>query len=95
VFVKMIADGDDGRGPRIIYAGQQSHIREYLASHRDWYLGDIPELVRNLVGVEIASSDGKVGGPVDVLELRPHGAAQWIQRKAECSAVSSVMAGAE
>lgn len=44
-FVKMVADGDDGRGPRIIYAGQQSHIREYLSSHRDWYTGDVPDLV--------------------------------------------------
>ncbi len=93
-FVKVIADGDDGRGPRIIYAGQQTHIREYLASHRDWYTGDIADLVRNLVELEIRASDGKVGGPVDVLQLRPH-AAQWIQRKAKCSPSNSLVTGAE
>lgn len=25
--------------------GQQSHIREYLSSHRDWYTEDVPDVV--------------------------------------------------
>lgn len=49
---------------------------------------------RKLVELEIESSDGKAGGPVDLLQLRPHGA-QWIQRKAECSPASSVVTGVE
>jgi hypothetical protein len=90
MFGRMVADGDDGRGPRIIYAGQQSHIREYLTVHSNWYTGDGSELARKLVELEIASSDGKVGGPVDVLKLRPHGA-QWVQRKPECSPLNALL----
>jgi hypothetical protein len=89
-FGRMVADGDDGRGPRIIYAGQQRHIREYLETHRDWYTGDSSDLARKLVELEIASSDGKVGGPVDLLKLRPHNA-QWVQRKPECSPLNALL----
>jgi hypothetical protein len=80
---KVIANGDDGRGPRIIYAGQQSRIREYLRDHRDWFQDDQAELIRRLIGLEIAGSDGEVGGAIDILRLKPS-AAEWVQRKAQC-----------
>jgi hypothetical protein len=84
--VRMVADGDDGRGPRIIYAGQQSEIRRYLAGRRDWYNSDLSDLVRKLVQLEIDSGDGRVGGPVDVLKISPHQAA-WVQKKPACAPI--------
>ncbi len=80
-FVRIVAKGDDGRGPRIIYAGQQAQIRNWLAVHRDWYAGDRGELVRKLVQMEIDASDGRVAGPVDVLSISPAGP-RWLQHKA-------------
>jgi hypothetical protein len=82
-MAKIIAQGDDGQGPRIIYAGQQAKIREYLNSHQDWYNGEKSDLVRNLIGLEIANSHGEVGGPVDIVKLTPNGA-RWLQRKTSC-----------
>ena len=87
--VRMVADGDDGLGPRIIYAGQQAQIRKYLAAHRDWYTDSSSVLVRNLIQLEINSSDGRVGGPVDLLRIAPHGA-EWLQKKAQCAAVGDL-----
>jgi hypothetical protein len=82
-FVRTVARGDDGRGPRIIYAGQQSQIRTYIKAHPDWYQGDRAALVRQLVQMEIDSSDGTVGGPVDVLAIETNGA-HWVQQKDSC-----------
>lgn len=82
-FSNTIAEGDDGRGPRIVYAGQQSKIREYLHDHRDWYTGTQPDLVRNLIQLEESDSEGEVGGPVDIVRLTAAGA-EWIDRKPEC-----------
>jgi hypothetical protein len=93
--VRMVADGDDGLGPRIIYAGQQTEIRRYLSEHHDWYNGDRSQLVRNLIQLEIDSSDGRVGGPVDVLRIAPDGA-EWLQKKAQCAPVGNLrLAGAD
>jgi hypothetical protein len=82
-FVRVVAKGDDGRGPRIIYAGQQSQIKAYLGTHRDWYQGDRGELARKLVQMEIDASEGQVAGPVDVLSIDNAGA-HWIQHKESC-----------
>lgn len=82
-FTKMIAEGDDGRGPRIIYAGKQNQIKAYLHSHRDWFLGDQAKLVRNLIQSEINASSGEVGGPIDIVAVEPN-SAHWIQKKAQC-----------
>jgi hypothetical protein len=79
-FVSVIARGDDGRGPRIIYAGHQSQIRAYLDSHPDWYGGDRGDLVRKLVQMEIDSSKGQVAGPVDILSIDASGP-HWLQHK--------------
>jgi len=82
-FVRVVAKGNDGRGPRIIYAGQQSQIKAYIKGHPDWYQGDRSELVRKLVQLEIDASEGQVGGPVDVLSIDGAGA-HWIQHKQSC-----------
>lgn len=84
-FSRVIARGDDGLGPRLIYAGQQSRIRAYLDSHRDWASGGETDLVRRLIQLEITSSDGAVGGPVDLVRLTAAGA-EWVQRKSQCRA---------
>jgi hypothetical protein len=81
---QVIAQGDDGRGPRIITAGQQGQIRQYLRDHRDWYQGPHADLVRTLIELEIAHSTGHVGGPVDLIQLKPN-TAEWLQRKAQCA----------
>ncbi len=83
-FVKVIAQGNDGHGPRIIYAGQQTRIREYLHDHRDWNSGLPSELVRTLIELEIAHSAGEVGGPIDIVKLNSAGA-EWVQRKSQCA----------
>jgi hypothetical protein len=83
---QVIAQGDDGRGPRIITAGQQGQIRQYLRDHRDWSQGPHIDLVRTLIELEIAHSTGQVGGPVDMIQLKPN-AAEWLQRKAQCAPV--------
>jgi hypothetical protein len=80
----VIADGTDKRGPRIIYAGQQAKIREYLRSHRDWYNSDREGLLRNLVELEIAENTGRVGAPVDMVAITGDGA-RWVQKKSQCS----------
>jgi hypothetical protein len=82
---QMIAAGDDGRGPRIIYAGAQRHIRDYLDNHDDWSSEDQTALVRKLVELEIGHSSGEVRGPVDIVRITPN-AADWVQRKPECGA---------
>jgi len=82
-FSRIVARADDGMGPRIIYAGQQTHIREYLQSHHDWASVDGTALVRNLVQTEIDASKGEVGGPIDILAIEPK-EAHWIQRKDQC-----------
>lgn len=81
---RLIADGDDGRGPRIIYAGQQQEIRQYLGTHHDWYAQDAAGLIRELITRESASGTGLVGTPVDILALGP-ARARWLQRKPECA----------
>jgi hypothetical protein len=78
-----LIDGADRRGPRIIYAGQQERIREYLRSHPDWLNGDRQALVRNLVQLEVDAGTPFVGGPVDVMQIDA-GGPHWIQRKAAC-----------
>lgn len=84
-FSRSIAQGDDGRGPRIIYAGQQTKIREYLHAHPDWFKGDRSDLVRNLIQMEIdGSTSGQVGGPIDIVSVEPNGA-HWLQRKPVCT----------
>jgi len=82
-FVRVIARGDDGRGPRIIYAGQQNQIRSYIKAHPDWYAGNRSELLRKLVQMEIDASAGEVGGPVDILAIGPQGP-HWVQHKEDC-----------
>ncbi len=82
-FVRVIAKGDDGRGPRIIYAGQQSKIKAYLALHRDWSQADRTQLVNKLVQMEIDASEGQVAGPIDVLSIDGAGA-HWLQHKQSC-----------
>jgi hypothetical protein len=80
----VVADGADNRGPRIIYAGQQGKIRDYLRSHRDWYNSDREGLLRNLVELEIAENTGRVGAPVDIVAITGDGA-RWVQKKTQCS----------
>ncbi len=83
-FSKVVARGNDGHGPRVIYAGQQSRIREYLHEHHDWYSGLPSDIVKNLIELEIANGTGEVGGPVDIVKLTPDGA-EWVQRKSQCA----------
>jgi hypothetical protein len=78
-----LVDGSDALGPRLIYAGQQDRIREYLKSNRRWYERDGNELVRSLVQLEADAHTGLVGGPVDLVEIGGAGS-QWIQKKAYC-----------
>ena len=80
----VVADGTDNRGPRIIYAGQQGRIREYLRSHRDWYNSDREGLLRNLVELEIAENTGRVGAPVDMVAITGNGV-RWVQKKSQCT----------
>jgi hypothetical protein len=82
-YAEVLADKNDNRGPRIIYAGQQGRIREYLREHRDWHAGDQPALVRGLIQLEIDSNSGRVGGPVDLLAISAN-RAEWLTRKSEC-----------
>ena len=78
-------DGSDLRGPRIVYAGQQARIREYLQRHRDWITEDNVQLVEKLVQLEVDAATPWVGGPVDVVELaRQDHAARWIKAKPAC-----------
>ncbi|HET8547276.1 MAG TPA: hypothetical protein VFL57_04695 [Bryobacteraceae bacterium] len=83
-YSAVLADQNDTRGPRIIYAGQQGRIREYLRAHQDWAVGDQPQLVRELIELEIRAGTGRVGGPVDLLSVAP-GRAEWISRKSVCA----------
>ncbi len=80
----IIAQGDDGRGPRIIYAGQQSGIRAWLHAHPDWYNGDRAALVRRLIQLEVDESPGMVGGPFDVVSIAATGA-EWLDKKTACA----------
>jgi hypothetical protein len=82
-YSAVLAHQNDTRGPRIIYAGQQGRIREYLRDHKDWHAGDPAGLVRGLIQLEIDENSGRVGGPVDVLSLSA-GRAEWISRKSDC-----------
>lgn len=82
-YTKMVADGDDGRGPRIIYAGKQDQIRSYLSSHHDWFIGDQAGLIRSLIQSEANNSSGEVGGPIDILSVEPNNS-YWIQKKSTC-----------
>lgn len=82
-FTRIVARRDDGFGERIIYAGKQDHLKEYLHEHRDWPAGDKAELVRTLIQSEIDASAGEVGGPIDIVSIEPNGA-HWVQRKPEC-----------
>jgi hypothetical protein len=79
-----LIDGADARGPRLIYAGQQDHIREYLRTHRDWIASDRQALVRDLVQLEIDANTGHVGGPIDVVQIDAAGP-QWVQKKSACA----------
>jgi hypothetical protein len=81
---KVIASASDTGGARLIYAGQQTQIRQYLAQHRDWSSLDGTELVKTLIKQEIDAGTGLVGGPVDILSLKATGA-EWVQKKAGCS----------
>jgi hypothetical protein len=80
----VVADGSDNLGPRIIYAGQQGKIREYLRGHRDWFTSDREALLRNLVELEIAENTGRVGAPVDIVTITGAGV-HWVQKKSQCS----------
>jgi len=82
-YTKIVARGDDGLGTRIIYAGQQHEIRDYLSRHHDWPSADGAALVRTLIQREIDASRGEVGGPIDIVSIGP-GGARWIQKKPEC-----------
>jgi hypothetical protein len=77
----VVSDG----APRLIYAGQQGRIRDYLRSHREWFsANDNAGLIRNLVQLEVDVNSGIVGGPVDLLALDAKGA-RWLQKKPECA----------
>lgn len=76
-------DGSDARGPRLIYAGQQDRIREYLKTHPRWIEDDRAVLVRKLVQVEIDAGTPLVGGPVDLMRIDGAGA-RWLERKSAC-----------
>lgn len=78
-----LVDGSDARGPRLIYAGQQDRIREYLKTNRNWFDTGGQDLVRNLVQLEADASTGLVGGPIDVVELGLVGT-HWLQKKSNC-----------
>lgn len=82
-YSAVLADQNDTRGPRVIYAGQQGRIREYLRQHTDWHTGDHAGLVRDLIQLEIDSNSGRVGGPVDLLSISAN-RAEWLNRKREC-----------
>ncbi len=82
-FTRVIARGDDGRGSRIVYAGQQAHLKEYLREHGDWGSADPAQLIRNLIQSEIDASRGEVGGAIDIMAVEPDGA-HWVQRKPQC-----------
>jgi hypothetical protein len=82
-YSAVLAQPNDARGPRIIYAGQQGRIRDYLRDHKDWYAGDQAGLVRGLIQLEIEDNSGRVGGPVDLLAISA-GRAEWISRKSQC-----------
>jgi hypothetical protein len=84
-YSAVLADQNDARGPRIIYAGQQERIRAYLRTHKQWAAADHPTLVRDLIELEIGAQTGRVGGPVDLLAISP-GRAEWIARKSQCGA---------
>ena len=83
-FDKIIAQGDDGRGTRIIYAGQQTQIRAYLHEHKDWAGVDPTVLLRDLIESEIKASNGEVGGPIDIVSIEANGA-NWVQKKSQCN----------
>jgi hypothetical protein len=83
---QVVADGSDPRGPRLIYAGQQRNLREYLAGHREWPSQDGAALVETLVQAEIAAGTAEVGGPVDVLSIEP-GRVEWLRHKSGCPAI--------
>ncbi len=82
-FTRIVARGDDGRGARIVYAGQQKHLKEYLREHGDWGSADPEQLIRNLIQSEIDASEGEVGGAIDIVAVEPNGA-HWVQRKPQC-----------
>ncbi|HLJ51343.1 MAG TPA: hypothetical protein VKU01_35285 [Bryobacteraceae bacterium] len=82
-YTRMVANGDDGRGPRIIYAGKQDQIRSYLNVHHDWFLGDQAGLIRSLIQSEAETSRGEVGGPIDILSVEPNNS-YWVQKKSTC-----------
>jgi hypothetical protein len=82
-FNKVVASSDDGLGTRIVYAGRQQRIREYLKEHPDWSSENRTALVRTLVESEIDASNGEVGGPIDILAIEHH-TVHWVQRKPEC-----------
>jgi hypothetical protein len=67
--------------PRLIYAGQQGRIREYLKTHRDWLSASV---IKDLVQLEVDVNSGVVGGPVDLLVLDAKGA-RWLAKKPECN----------
>ena len=69
--------------PRLIYAGQQGRIREYLRSHRDWFARANDGFIKDLVQLEVDANSGLVGGPVDLVALDANGP-RWLQKKPEC-----------
>jgi hypothetical protein len=77
-------DGSDARGPRLIYAGRQERIREYIKTHPRWIDDEAHDLVRKLVQVEIDAGSPFVGGPVDVISIDRAGA-RWIELKSACT----------
>jgi hypothetical protein len=78
-----VVDGSDARGPRLIYAGQQDRIRQYLKANRNWFETDRRDLVRSLVQLEADAGTGLVGGPIDLVEIDASGT-HWVQRKSNC-----------
>jgi hypothetical protein len=81
-FSRVVADGSDSAGARVIYAGQQGHIRSYLKSHAEWQNEPPAVLVRKLVELEIGDGTGRVGGPVDIVSVGR--ASTWIVKKNGC-----------
>ena len=70
--------------PRLIYAGQQGRIREYLKAHRNWYTASNDGFIKDLVQLEVDVNSGLVGGPVDLLVLDAKGP-RWLAKKPECN----------
>lgn len=82
-YQQVIRQGTDRLGPRILYAGQQGEIRQYLRANCQWYQDDSVNLVKRLISLESRVAGTRVGGPVDIIAFDGQGA-RWVQKKAAC-----------